>query len=408
MENKTFVPFGIPAFGGEKENAGINFVYEVKNEEAKKIILQIRERNKEIYKKELIAPEGKPFAKKKYSWQWDGFDNNGILDTSKLVGKKLNFYITALSVSNKVTHSCLDFELSYSKVNWVDVRIDRPNKIIQATVRINLRDGGAVGIKPYNEIVFEGTFGEKVITLKEERPWEAIPKSALNYYGKPPITTQQRSFEQLRDLALRGIEKHWSRNTSNKEGKSISIEYQKYQVFVKAIASDKGMVAPKIVYQSNCEKGRSRNWEASRILYFAEGYLYDSDWGEYKNNLTLQRDKGWYYRSEDKIEERRTFILSQPLIEDFMMTAAHEIGHEILVSFGGFAAHIHSKTHKGTSTLLTQKTIEDEKNLSKTNYPSTGEIDLMKYYSNYYEIERTVASEFDVIHLIGLTKMKVE
>ena len=96
------------------------------------------------------------------------------------------------------------------------------------------------------------------------------------------------------------------------------------------------------------------------------------------------------------------------LIEDFMMTAAHEIGHEILVSFGGFAAHIHSKTHKGTSTLLTQKTIEDEKNLSKTNYPSTGEIDLMKYYSNYYEIERTVASEFDVIHLIGLTKMKVE
>ena len=31
-----------------------------------------------------------------------------------------------------------------------------------------------------------------------------------------------------------------------------------------------------------------------------------------------------------------------------------------------------------------------------------------KYYSNYYKIERTVASEFDVIHLIGLTKMKVE
>ena len=43
-----------------------------------------------------------------------------------------------------------------------------------------------------------------------------------------------------------------------------------------------------------------------------------------------------------------------------------------------------------------------------TNYPKKGEIDLMKYYSNYYEIERTVASEFDVIHLIGLTKMKVE
>ena len=31
----------------------------------------------------------------------------------------------------------------------------------------------------------------------------------------------------------------------------------------------------------------------------------------------------------------------------------------------------------------------------------------MKYYSNYYEIERTVASEPDVIHSMGLTKMKV-
>lgn len=400
MDNKTFVPFGIPAFGGEKENAGINFVYEVKNEEAKKIILQIRERNKEIYKKELIAPEGKPFAKKKYSWQWDGFDNNGILDTSKLVGKKLNFYITALSVSNKVIHSCLDFELSYSKVNWVDVRIDRPNKRIDITLRIHLRDGGS----ELKGIIMGGSFAENNPMYPREN---LITKSALDYYGKPPITTQQRSFEQLRDLALRGIEKHWSRNTSNKEGKSISIEYQKYQVFVKAIASDKGMVAPKIVYQSNCEEKLSRNWEASRILYFAEGYLYKRNWEEYKNNLTLQRDRGWYYRSEDEIEERGTLTLPL-LIEDFMMTAAHEIGHEILVSFGGFAAHIHSKTHKGTSTLLTQEIIEDENDKSKTNYPKKGEIDLMKYYSNYYEIERTVASEFDVIHLIGLTKMKVE
>ena len=404
----SFVPFGIVSFDGTPQRGYINFPYTVSGADAKKIVIQIRDGSTEIYKEEITNPD-KLKKGERYTWSWHGFDNNGILDTAKLTQtKNLNCKITAISPKGNTYFKTIDFKLSYEKVNWVDVRIDRPNKIIQATVRINLRDGGAVGIKPYNEIVFEGTFGEKVITLKEERPWEAIPKSALNYYGKPPITTQQRSFEQLRDLALRGIEKHWSRNTSNKEGKSISIEYQKYQVFVKAIASDKGMVAPKIVYQSNCEEGRPRNWEASRILYFAEGYLYDSKWIGYKDNPTIQRDRGWYYRSEDKMEERRTFILSQPLIEDFMMTAAHEIGHEILVSFGGFAAHIHSKTHKGTSTLLTQKTIEDEKNLSKTNYPSTGEIDLMKYYSNYYEIERTVASEFDVIHLIGLTKMKVE
>ena len=397
----SFVPFGIVSFDGTPQRGYINFPYTVSGADAKKIVIQIRDGSTEIYKEEITNPD-KLKKGERYTWSWHGFDNNGILDTAKLTQtKNLNCKITAISPKGNTYFKTIDFKLSYEKVNWVDVRIDRPNKRIDVTLRIHLRDGGS----ELKGIIMEGSFAENNPMYPGEN---LITKSALNYYGKPPITTQQRSFEQLRDLALRGIEKHWSRNTSNKEGKSISIEYQKYQVFVKAIASDKGMVAPKIVYQSNCEKGRSRNWEASRILYFSEGYLYRSDWGDFNNNTIIYRDRGWYYRSEDKMEERGTFILSQPLIEDFMMTAAHEIGHEILVSFGGFAAHIHSKTHKGTSTLLTQKTIEDEKNLSKTNYPSTGEIDLMKYYSNYYEIERTVASEFDVIHLIGLTKMKVE
>ena len=397
----SFVPFGIVSFDGTPQRGYINFPYTVSGADAKKIVIQIRDGSTEIYKEEITNPD-KLKKGERYTWSWHGFDNNGILDTAKLTQtKNLNCKITAISPKGNTYFKTIDFKLSYEKVNWVDVRIDRPNKRIDVTLRIHLRDGGS----ELKGIIMEGSFAENNPMYPREN---LITKSALDYYGKPRITTQQRSFEQLRDLALRGIEKHWSRNTSNKEGKSISIEYQKYQVFVKAIASDKGMVAPKIVYQSNCEKGRSRNWEASRILYFSEGYLYRSDWGDFNNNTIIYRDRGWYYRSEDKMEERGTFILSQPLIEDFMMTAAHEIGHEILVSFGGFAAHIHSKTHKGTSTLLTQKTIEDEKNLSKTNYPSTGEIDLMKYYSNYYEIERTVASEFDVIHLIGLTKMKVE
>ena len=379
MDNKTFVPFGIPAFGGEKENAGINFVYEVKNEEAKKIILQIRERNKEIYKKELIAPEGKPFAKKKYSWQWDGFDNNGILDTSKLVGKKLNFYITALSVSNKVTHSCLDFELSYSKVNWVDVRIDRPNKIIQATVRINLRDGGAVGIKPYNEIVFEGTFGEKVITLKEERPWEAIPKNTLNVYRHPIIRKQLLSFEKLRDLALQGVERYWSRQSSNQEGKNVKIGDDLYQVIVRAIPHKEGMVAPKIIFFTNKKEdnsNRSHNWFASRELYYEVGYIQKS------NGI-------WEY-----IEEKEA-------IEEFQETAAHEIGHKLLEDYGGMK---YSYKHKGTSTLLQDP-------IKNTPYPQKGEIDLMKYSDDKYKPfdyrDRVILSEKDLKGLLWLTKMNI-
>ena len=373
MDNKTFVPFGIPAFGGEKENAGINFVYEVKNEEAKKIILQIRERNKEIYKKELIAPEGKPFAKKKYSWQWDGFDNNGILDTSKLVGKKLNFYITALSVSNKITHSCLDFELSYSKLNWVDIRIDRPNKIIQATVRINLRDGGAVGLdselKAY--VAARGMGSEEAALL------EMVPSDIVKKYGRPTLKARTRSFEDLRDLALQGVERYWSRRATNWVGKNVKIGDDFYQVIVKAIPHKEGMVAPRIIFftnKYNKKYNRSHNWFASRELYYKVGYIGEDKW-EYFEDIDV--------------------------IDKFKLIAAHEIGHKLLEDYGGMK---YSYKHKGTSTLL-QNPIEN------TPYPQKGEIDLMKYSddeyypSGYYQ--RNILSEEDLKGLLWLTKMNI-
>ena len=89
-----------------------------------------------------------------------------------------------------------------------------------------------------------------------------------------------------------------------------------------------------------------------------------------------------------------------PLIEDFKMTSAHEIGHEILVAFGG---HAYSKRHKGSSTLITQEVLPSE-----PPFPKIGEIDLMKYYKNYYDIPRTIASEIDVLGLLWLTKIKIK
>ena len=79
-------------------------------------------------------------------------------------------------------------------------------------------------------------------------------------------------------------------------------------------------------------------------------------------------------------------------------------------------------------SIIKEVNLKDNKNMNSFLFPkkmfvidlifqkavgdNVEDIDLIllkfKYYSNYYEIERTVASEFDVIHLIGLTKMKVE
>ena len=85
---------------------------------------------------------------------------------------------------------------------------------------------------------------------------------------------------------------------------------------------------------------------------------------------------------------------------NFKLTAAHEIGHEILKAFGDV---YYSYGHKDTVNTVTQE-IKD----GTPEYPSTGEIDLMKYYKNYYDIPRTIASETDVLGLLWLTKINVK
>ena len=377
MNNDTFVPLGIRSYDGSYESKYIIIPYTISGSNAKKLTIQIRNGSTELYKQEFTAPSSLSVGK--HYWSWDGFDNEGILDTEILTKGNLNCKITAVSQKGNVFTKFKDLKFSYKQVNWVDVRIDRPNKIIQATVRINLRDGGAVGIKPYNEIVFEGTFGEKVITLKEERPWEAIPKNTLNVYRHPIIKKQLLSFEKLRDLALQGVERYWSRQSSNQEGKNVKIGDDFYQVIVRAIPHKEGMVAPKIIFFTNKKEdnsNRSHNWFASRELYYKVGYIQKS------NGI-------WEY------------IIEKNATEEFQETAAHEIGHKLLEDYGGLK---YSYKHKGTSTLLQDP-------IKNTPYPQKGEIDLMKYSddkyypSGYYQ--RTVLSEEDLKGLLWLTKMNI-
>ena len=377
MNNDTFVPLGIRSYDGSYESKYIMIPYTISGSNAKKLTIQIRNGSTELYKQEFTAPSSLSVGK--HYWSWDGFDNEGILDTEILTKGNLNCKITAVSQKGNVFTKFKDLKFSYKQVNWVDVRIDRPNKIIQATVRINLRDGGAVGIKPYNEIVFEGTFGEKVITLKEERPWEAVPKNTLNVYRHPIIKKQLLSFEKLRDLALQGVGRYGSRQSANQEGKNVKIGDDFYQVIVRAIPHKEGMVAPKIIFFTNKKEdnsNRSHNWFASRELYYKVGYIQKS------NGI-------WEY------------IIEKNATEEFQETAAHEIGHKLLEDYGGLK---YSYKHKGTSTLLQDP-------IKNTPYPQKGEIDLMKYSddkyypSGYYQ--RTVLSEEDLKGLLWLTKMNI-
>ncbi len=291
---------------------------------------------------------------------WDGFDNNDIYDSTHFNNRTLKAIITAEKNGIKKTKE-VEFRTSYKEVDWVDVRIDKKNKRIDASLRVNLKDGGAEGLKKYKK----------------------ISKEALAYYNLPPLTSQARSYKEIEKYTLEGISKFWSRNSAN-VGRGVNIGSDLFEVYVNAETNTKGLAAPKIVYQTNTKPGRSRNWELSRILYFYEGYLYRSSWRKYPNSI-IYSNKGWEYVSADII--------------DFEMVSAHEIGHEVLLQYGG---HTYSKSHKGSTTIITQETLP-----TSPLIPTTGKVDLMKYYQDYYDISRTVISEFDLLKLIWLTKIKV-
>jgi len=89
---------------------------------------------------------------------------------------------------------------------------------------------------------------------------------------------------------------------------------------------------------------------------------------------------------------------------DFKFTAAHEIGHEILKSYGGT---VYSYGHKGSVHVVTQSM---KKNAIDLDLRSNTEIDIMPYYPtspNLSLFNRYVASEKDVLSLIWLTKLKI-
>ena len=153
------------------------------------------------------------------------------------------------------------------------------------------------------------------------------------------------------------------------------------------------MVAPEIIFSTNSRVKRSRNFILSRKLYYQIGYNYHKSWTNFPINHPVFINKGWSFDSKSAIAL------------DFQFTSAHEIGHELLTEYGGGFGH--SYNHKNTSTTLSQETLS-----SQGNFPTNGEIDLMKYYQNYpkskLDFDRVVASEEDLKGLIWLSKIILE
>ena len=145
-----------------------------------------------------------------------------------------------------------------------------------------------------------------------------------------------------------------------------------------------------LIYNTNNDWMRSGNPGTVTGFISAIGNLFSREAVCY-NVGYIKHPKEWIYQDE-KYED-----------VDFKLTAAHEIGHEILKAFGDV---YYSYGHKGSVNTVTQK-IKD----GTPEYPSTGEIDIMPYYPSNPPVSiynRAVALERDVLGLIWLTKINVK
>lgn len=337
----TVVPFGISGFKKEVPE-NANFVFEYHLNETAIEKLSFEILNTEGTVFFNLELKGDFLKQGRHKIFWDGFDSNGIYNSQQFSDKILRARLTAVKIKVKYV-DVIQFHTAYKEVEWVDVRIDKNLKRIEFTLRTNFKDGGVKGLPGQGEVI--------------------------------------DGFQFLLRLAKDGIQYHWSRNRHHAVGQNIEVQKGLfYEVYVHVQqSSENALRSPMIVYHTNGKNLRSRNWELSRILYYNIG--------------RIKYGQKWY-----QINKAMASI-------EFKYTAAHEIGHEILLAYGG---HLYSKGHKGSSTIVSQSA------LGNFLYPSIGEIDLMVYYvedlTHPYPMDynrRVIAAEQDVIGLLWLTKIKI-
>lgn len=350
---KIFTPFGVDNSKSKKSNKKIEFTIKINKGlfETVGIYILVNGIEKKILEKRGSLSEGS-FHK----FDLDGFIDDKYDSTNFVNSNGIKFIIKgkAFNIIQDVVEKTIKFQ--YSNVPWIDTKIDRKSKVITHKVRIGFKDGGAKGL---------------------ERP-NFVPGYIKENLQQPVITTRTKSYEDLKKMALKGVNKYWGRNNSRKNAKSITLDNNTYEVYINATESISNATSPlELLFYTNGDSPRSSNWKLRRVCVYDVGYiLYDSGWGySYPNNA-------------DKYFEE---------------TFSHELGHEILK----FAGDTHySLTHKGSTT-------EFQTTIPGVDYPMTGEIDLMKYGENSrYDVPdfygRVVASEKDVKSLIWVGGITVE
>jgi hypothetical protein len=178
---------------------------------------------------------------------------------------------------------------------------------------------------------------------------------------------KEADYQNLKRLAIKGIEQFWSRN--------IILGKRRFQVLVSVHHRTQGSLGVDMYIETSSDYARSHN----------SGLI----------DASFYYNKGFYKGA--KVSADR----------NFMITAAHEFGHSVLEFFGGTSL---SWGHKGSTHILPQSVKS-----STPGYPSQGEIDLMKYYESKKNslpsvtiYNRSIASEVDIKRLIWMSKITIK
>jgi hypothetical protein len=447
VKSKSFVPLGVPDFGGNPENYYFVFDYSLRSSDIDELTFTITDQNGDlVYGQSYLKPvqvQAKPVLKHflstaipnqrvqpqsnlliptvsnplldkgytdmgNYQLYWEGFDNDGIFDSSRFRDNSFKATIIATKKGRSKKAEVKFSTKSSSQVDWVDVKINAKTKRIDATLRVNLKDGGAEGLycKTYNpdeEISYESytpttnaqdPLANVSVTVC---PWDNIPANVLSGINQPVIKSRTKSFTDLESLVLKGLEYYWGRNSKHFIAKNLKIDTQSFEFYMNAVNSEQNAMGDiELIYNTNGEWLRSGNPGSIKDPITAVGNLISRQGicynvGYIKHDWDNDKYDGWRYASE-KSEE-----------DEFKLTSAHEIGHEILKKFGGT---FYSYGHKGTVNTVTQN-MEN----SAPPYPQNSEIDIMPYYPKSPPAslhKMYAAANADVLGLLWLTKIEIK
>lgn len=236
-KEKNLLPLGILDYKGKPENKLLYFKVTITGKGVQQWQLNIKKEDKIIYigysatfelktveikgeskgknedKNQSIAEEINPrfWPAGEYEIIWDGFDKDGIYN-SKLLTDDGSFTAVIQGQANyKSKYAATEpFSFNYAQVQWVDLMINKLNKRIDVTLRIELENGGSKGIDP----IKMGGMADPDRTIN---PWDYIPAETIAIEKKEPYKIPIRSFEELKKLTLFGLAEYWSRNQNKKK-----------------------------------------------------------------------------------------------------------------------------------------------------------------------------------------------